>query len=509
MTNNMIVNNVAGWSGAGISLQDTTNGSIINNTIADNDSTATVGGLIVGNASTPQPAGISAERHSLALAAALPGSEFSDPALLNNIIWHNRAFSYDATTAIARLVPALAPSAAGGCPPGASYWDLGVLGEPLASPNLKLNPTYSILTDTTDYAGANLAGDPAFLSSYCNGARTLSTPGPMQVAAEVIEGGNFIDVRYGPLTQAWPAGSDPWDYHIGVGSAAVSNGNSTGAPGHDFDNEVRPQGAVDRGADEVVGPAVPGTVEFSSGAFGNVSVNTTATRTITATVSVAPVAFASSTNPAVPFAKTADNCSGNTVAVGGTCTFTLTYSPTTNATSTGSFTVTHNGTGSPQAVGLTGSGVTPLYTVRPVSTNFGNQPVNTTSAVRNLTVTNCVLNLAGTNCIAASPGNLVFNGPQVATITGGANSASTFFALATPTTGTACTTGTVLASGQSCTIGITFRPTSTGSKGSVLNPARVNVSVASGSLISSTFQRGSTARVCRAPLHSQPRHQGR
>jgi len=36
----MIVNNVAGWSGAGISLQDTANGSIILNTIANNDSTA-------------------------------------------------------------------------------------------------------------------------------------------------------------------------------------------------------------------------------------------------------------------------------------------------------------------------------------------------------------------------------------------------------------------------------------------------------------------------------------
>ena len=37
ITNNMIVNNVAGWSGAGISLQDTVNGSIVLNTIANND----------------------------------------------------------------------------------------------------------------------------------------------------------------------------------------------------------------------------------------------------------------------------------------------------------------------------------------------------------------------------------------------------------------------------------------------------------------------------------------
>ena len=49
-------------------------------------------------------------------------------------MWHNRAFTYDATTATARLLPVLSPSAVGGCPTGANYWDLGVLGEPLASP---------------------------------------------------------------------------------------------------------------------------------------------------------------------------------------------------------------------------------------------------------------------------------------------------------------------------------------------------------------------------------------
>ena len=45
VTNNIIVNNVAGWDGAGISLQDSLNVSIINNTIASNDSLASSGVL--------------------------------------------------------------------------------------------------------------------------------------------------------------------------------------------------------------------------------------------------------------------------------------------------------------------------------------------------------------------------------------------------------------------------------------------------------------------------------
>ena len=45
VTNNIIVNNVAGWDGGGISLLDSPNVNIINNTIAYNNSTASAGVL--------------------------------------------------------------------------------------------------------------------------------------------------------------------------------------------------------------------------------------------------------------------------------------------------------------------------------------------------------------------------------------------------------------------------------------------------------------------------------
>ena len=45
ITNNIINNNIAGWDGAGISLQDSLNVSIVNNTIAHNDSLASSGVL--------------------------------------------------------------------------------------------------------------------------------------------------------------------------------------------------------------------------------------------------------------------------------------------------------------------------------------------------------------------------------------------------------------------------------------------------------------------------------
>jgi len=257
ITNNMVVNNVAGWSGGGISLQDAVNVSIRSNTIANNDSTATAGPLVAAAATTsaPQPAGVSSEPHSLALAAAV-GAGFSNPELINNIVWHNRSFSYDATAGAAQLLPVLNATAIGQCPAGANYWDLGVLGEAINSA-VRLNPTYSLLSATTAaiYTGANnnnpADDDPQFGLAYCNGARTLSAPGPMQVAAEVIEGGNFIDVRYGPLTQVWPVGGNPWNYHIGNQSDARNAAQQATTPNCDFDRQERGNGQKDIGADEV------------------------------------------------------------------------------------------------------------------------------------------------------------------------------------------------------------------------------------------------------------------
>ena len=63
------------------------------------------------------------------------------------------------------------------------------------------------------------------------------------------EGGNFIDVRYGPLT---PAG----DYHIGGGPAVdAANDNMLNFFNRlatDIDAEPRPAFNIDIGADEIL-----------------------------------------------------------------------------------------------------------------------------------------------------------------------------------------------------------------------------------------------------------------
>jgi hypothetical protein len=129
VTNNIIANNVAGWDGAGVSLQDALAVNFINNTVMSNDTTASSGVLFntfgaplasssgptctsnCGTASAPQPAGLVAIQNSAILSANLPvtvtcpqghfaGStanngtcrNVSYPLLDNNVFWQNRSF---------------------------------------------------------------------------------------------------------------------------------------------------------------------------------------------------------------------------------------------------------------------------------------------------------------------------------------------------------------------------------------------------------------------------------
>jgi hypothetical protein len=243
--NNMIVNNVAALAGGGISLQDSVRVRIIHNTIAHNESTATAADAFTpGNPSqsNPQPTGIVSRPHSTALAAILPMGEasFSNPQLVDNIVWHNRSFYFmidDTVIPAQYLIMAATPQ----------YWDLAVLGS-----TESLNPQYCLLTDTAGYGPTNVSGDPQFLLGYENGGRGQTVlPGEpttaLQPTVAFDEGGNFIKVRYGPLTLGTS------DYHISSGSPAAASGSMvTGIPEltRDYDNEVRPNGAVDIGADE-------------------------------------------------------------------------------------------------------------------------------------------------------------------------------------------------------------------------------------------------------------------
>lgn len=242
--NNLIVNNVSGLGGGGVSLQDATRVTIVHNTIAHNDSTATStfafeGG--VNTPTTPQPAGLVSRAHSAGLQAVMPPGEpaFSAPvALRRNIVSENRSFFYDNNAD---------PGMQLQLNPNGDFWDLGVTGTGAAD---CLDPRQAVLSDlmpATDPAGCNYAGFNNFVimpvgfeDPYFN---TLTT------AAAADEGGNFVQVYYTPLGVTG-------DYHLDPLSLAIDlppNGSGTGGLlAEDVDGEPRPSGAgPDAGADEV------------------------------------------------------------------------------------------------------------------------------------------------------------------------------------------------------------------------------------------------------------------
>ena len=237
--NNMITNNLAALAGGGVAMFDTARMYIIHNTIAHNDSTATASeafGPGNPNESVPQPAGIVSRAHSPELARAFGfdlvyRQTFSDPVLIDDIIWQNRSFYFSGDPSVPTYE--LLPS------PG-TYQDVGVLGTTGA-----LMPRFSILS-----GGAN----PDFIQAYFNEAPGVTVPLPepttgLQPTIAFDEGGNFIRVRFGPLTLVG-------DYHIGIDSSAHNSGKNVvhiyPELATDYDGDPRPSGPnVDIGADEI------------------------------------------------------------------------------------------------------------------------------------------------------------------------------------------------------------------------------------------------------------------
>ncbi|NLF38309.1 tandem-95 repeat protein [bacterium] len=222
--NNVIVNNVAGYAGGGISMSDAARVTIIHNTIAHNDSSATSQSAFQAgeNESTPQGAGIASFPHTDALQSA-SGQEYSNPTLYDSIIWHNRSYYYS------RATQSLAPA------PGTFYKDLqSPSGQPV------LNARYCLLSSAAGYHSSNIADDPEFIAGYTN----------YLVASAVIdEAGNNINVRFEPT-------GAQGNYHIPSGSPARDEAESSFLNTYpvlrgDFDTQYRPySGDPDIGADE-------------------------------------------------------------------------------------------------------------------------------------------------------------------------------------------------------------------------------------------------------------------
>ena len=476
-TNNMIVNNAAAFAGGGVALTSARGVSFVNNTIASNVSTAT------NRQSFPTG---EAQKQSIAQVAGLAVVNGNSPTLLNNILWNNKSYVWKVTAD-----PQGGPDTFGLIADVAKpIWDLGRLNLE-SGPGFDLTPQYSILSRVTNNSGYLTQGQVCApgntnLTQKCNIAvATTSTnlfvknndfqfatdpdqPGVlpettiMTAGLTFDEGGNYINVLFNPLT-LWEVDGKTLrgDYHIRGGSPAQDKGHNrtnndggNGVPNTDFEGDLRPQqGGPDIGADEVALIRVtPTSIDF-----GKQQINTTSTvRTITLTnlqgtaLSIGNITLTGANSN--QFLLSPVHTCGTSLIGNGSCTISVVFKPTSLNTKVASINlVTGVGT---QPIALSGNSVAPQGTLSPSSLAFGSQLVNTTSAAKTFTLKN------------TGYGPLVVSNVGLIQLAAGFAQTNN------------CVSQSPLAVGASCTISVTFRPTSTGNKG-----ATATVTAANGSVI--------------------------
>ena len=136
-----------------------------------------------------------------------------------------------------------------------------------------------------------------------------------------------------------------------------------------------------------------------------------------------------------PFSQT--NTCGTTLNAGASCGIFVSFGPAVKGPATGTLSITDNAPGSPQIVPLKGAGT--VVKLSPTSLKFGNQMVGTTSSPQTVTLTN-----TSTTALASVSIGIT-----------GSNSGD--FAQTN-------TCGTRIRPGSSCTITVTFTPTTQGAR---------------------------------------------
>jgi uncharacterized protein YjdB len=168
-------------------------------------------------------------------------------------------------------------------------------------------------------------------------------------------------------------------------------------------------------------------------AFGNeVEYFASAAKTVTLTNNLDTTLTVSSIATSGDYTQT--NTCGTSLAAGGNCSVNVVFTPTVLGADDSTLTITDSASNSPQTLSLTGNGVIPVK-VTPSSLGFGDEAVTSTSAAKTVTVSN--------------------KQPTAVTIT----------SITTPAAYVQTNTcGTLLAAEGTCTVSVTFGPTSTGSQ---------------------------------------------
>jgi len=333
---------------------------------------------------------------------------------------------------------------------------------------------------------------------------------PIQVTANALQptsGSTFVDVFnssgssliYGShLGGSKPAGSSNWGYGIAVDSAAnvyVTGGTSS----TDFPTVNPIQSSFGGGSNSLllgdafiakfsVGPVAslsPANLAFGSQVVGTTSGPQTIMLSNQGISALNIVSIGIAGTNSSDFSQT--NTCGPSVAAGTSCTINVAFAPTASGARSASVNIADDAPGTPQAVTVSGTGTAPAVGLSPSNVTFGNQLVGTTSSPQTVTFSN-----TGTGALSISSIGIT-----------GANSGDF---------SETDTCGSSVAAGTNCTISVTFKPATGGTRNGTLSitdnangsPQTVSLSgnatdfslgPAPGAATSSTFTAGQSATL--------------
>lgn len=369
------------------------------------------------------------------LAVSLTGANGADFSITANTC-ANQVLNANATcTVTVQFAPATAGSKLAnlsitGTPGGTAVAQLS--GESLASAGLGITPGSKAYNSVTVGLNASATLTVTNTGGVPTGVPSLAIDGTDATQFAIPTGGNgctaalpaggscTVTVRFAPTTTGLKTGTLTVSANPG-GSAAASltgTGVAAGLLGVSPNNEVF--GSILQGTS---GAPVTFTVTNSGGS--------------------ATGALATTIVGTTDFHIVTNGCAAVTLSPAGTCALTVAFGPASAGAKSGTLQVTANPGGTATA-SLTGTGLAPAsLAIVPTSFTFPTTIVGSTSATTAFTVTNSGGVAAGTTTVLA------------ATI-GGANAAD-YRLVSSTCAGT-------LAAGASCTVVVSFAPTSSGSR---------------------------------------------
>jgi N,N-dimethylformamidase beta subunit-like protein/HYDIN/CFA65/VesB family protein/centrosomal CEP192-like protein len=271
------------------------------------------------------------------------------------------------------------------------------------------------------------------------------------IAIAGANAGDFAQTSDCPLAPSTLAAGSSCTISVSFSPSAAGSRSASVSVNDDAPDSPQTVGLSGTGVSPA--PAVslaPASLGFGSQAVGTTSSAQSITLTNTGTGALTIASIGITGTNAGDFGQT-NTCpiSPSTLAAGGNCTISVTFSPSAGGSRSASLSVNDDAPSSPQTAPLSGSGTTPAVTLTPATLSFGNQLVGTTSAAQTTTLQNT----------GSAPLHISSIG---ITGTNATDFAQTNSCPLAPST---------LAPGASCSISVTFSPTLAGSRSASVSVA--------------------------------------